>query len=115
MARKKLDPDVIKGLIVEMREATGEDRLETIDDIEEMAVQIGNRVAQELIVQELAERLDDAPESCHCPHCEKFWRDPVNVILCLVADRLSQTTVIDSFWLHRHKRIIASAAPSLAA
>ncbi len=41
---------------------------------------------------------------------EKFWADGADPMLHLVADRLSQTNVVDKFWSRRLDRIIQSAS-----
>ena|SRR5229473_1023096 len=42
---------------------------ETIDDIEDTMVRIGDAVACEVGVQKLARHTGDVSESCRCPHC----------------------------------------------
>jgi len=41
---------------------------------------------------------------------EKFWSDGADPMLHLVADRLSQTNVIDTFWSRRLDKVIQSAS-----
>jgi hypothetical protein len=41
---------------------------------------------------------------------EKFWSDGADPMLHLVADRLSQTNVVDKFWARRLDRLIHSAS-----
>lgn len=42
---------------------------ETIDDIEEAGVEIGDLVARAIMAEKLVLRLQDPPEHSPCPHC----------------------------------------------
>jgi hypothetical protein len=63
----------IKALVAALlaeEEAEGLDvRHETIDDIEDAMIRIGDAVAREVGVQKLACHTGDASGACPCPHC----------------------------------------------
>jgi hypothetical protein len=63
----------IKALVAALlaeEEAEGLDApLETIDDIEDTMIRIGDAVAREVGVQKLARHTGDASGSCPCPQC----------------------------------------------
>jgi Zn finger protein HypA/HybF involved in hydrogenase expression len=63
----------IKALVAAMlaeEEAEGLDvEHETIDDIEDAMIRIGDSVAREVGVQKLARHTGEASGSCPCPHC----------------------------------------------
>ena len=70
MASKKSMEERVKALVAEvLAEEKKLDRPETINDIEEAMVRIGDMVAREFGVQKLAEHMSQPPKDPPCPDC----------------------------------------------